>query len=292
MQKFIKYLKFEKRYSEHTVKAYIKDLTQFYTYFSLSDNDEGLDIITARDIREWIVHLMKINSTRTVNRKLASLRTYYKYLMKNGQVSINPMEKVQSPKMTSRLPEFVPEKQMSLINTLFPNMESDFGEIRDYLMLEFLYTTGIRQTELIQMTHENIYKADSKIKVLGKRNKERYIPITRFLVDLINIYETVKISNHLQHKDNPFFVTDSGNKLYPAFVYRKVNYYLSQITSIQKKSPHILRHSFATHMLNHGADINALKDLLGHSSLAATQVYTHNSFEQLKKVYHEAHPRA
>ncbi|MEA1872865.1 MAG: tyrosine-type recombinase/integrase [Bacteroidota bacterium] len=292
MEKFIQYLEFEKRYSGLTIKAYRKDLQVFYKYFSI-DSDQALDILDAKEIRAWIIYLMEQNSAKTVNRKLSTLRSFYRYLQKQGRVTHNPTLKVLAPKIKKSLPEFVPESQINNIKNILSDKTDDFNELRDLLILEFIYNTGVRMSELIHLRHDHIYIEESQIKVLGKRNKERLIPISDFLLKIIVRYETFKKDmGFLCNNDASFFVTNKGAKLYPAFLYRKVNYYLSQISSIEKKSPHILRHSFATHMLNHGADLNAIKDLLGHSSLAATQVYTHNSFEQLKKVYKQAHPWA
>ncbi|MDA3910690.1 MAG: tyrosine-type recombinase/integrase [Bacteroidales bacterium] len=292
MEKFIQYLEFEKRYSGLTVKAYRKDLQAFYKYFSI-DNDQALDVLDAKEIRAWIIYLMESNSAKTVNRKLSTLRSFYRYLQKQGRVAHNPTLKVQAPKIKKSLPEFVPESHINNIQNILSDSSDDFSELRDLLILEFIYNTGVRMSELIHLTHDHIYMEENLVKVLGKRNKERLIPISDFLMKIIARYETFKKDMGFScNKEDVFFVTNKGTKLYPAFLYRKVNFYLSKISSIEKKSPHILRHSFATHMLNHGADLNAIKDLLGHSSLAATQVYTHNSFEKLKKVYHQAHPWA
>ncbi len=292
MDKFIQYLEFEKRYSRLTVKAYRKDLQAFYKYFSI-DNDQALDTLDAKEIRAWIICLMDKNSAKTVNRKLSTLRSFYRYLQKQGRVIHNPTLTVQAPKIKKSLPEFVPESHINKIQNILSDSTEDFSELRDLLILEFIYNTGVRMSELINLTHDHLYMDQKLVKVLGKRNKERLIPISDFLMKIIARYETFKKDMGFScNKDAPFFVTNKDAKLYPAFLYRKVNFYLSKISSVEKKSPHILRHSFATHMLNHGADLNAIKDLLGHSSLAATQVYTHNSFEQLKKVYHQAHPWA
>jgi integrase/recombinase XerC len=294
LELFLKYLRLEKRYSGHTVRAYKIDLEQFVKYFSISDsNSQAYEDIDIKDIRAWIVCLMESHSVRTVNRKISSVRSFYSFLQKKEIILHNPVEKVQAPKMVSGLPEFIPESQLNNISKNFIGYESDFSIMRDYLLLEFLYNTGIRQAELIGICNKDVYLSEKLVKVLGKRNKERLIPLTSFLLELIYKYINLKKTlSFLDNKDDPFFVTNKGGKLYPSFVYKKVNYYLSQVTSIEKKSPHVLRHSFATHMLNNGADINAIKDLLGHSSLAATQVYTHNSFEKLKRVYNQAHPRA
>lgn len=292
MEKFIQYLEFEKRYSKLTIKAYRKDLEAFHKYFSI-DNDQALNALDAKEIRAWIVYLMEFNTARSVNRKLSALRRFYKYLLKQSRVTHDPTQKIQPPKIKKSLPEFVPESHMEKLSSVFDSMNNDFVTARDFLIMEFIYNTGVRQMEIIGIDHGDIYIKEKLVRVLGKRNKERLIPMSDFLVGLIKSYETFKREMGFScNKDDAFIVTDKDNRMYPSFIYRKVNQYLSEITSVDKKSPHILRHSFATHMLNHGADLNAIKELLGHSSLAATQVYTHNSFEKLKKVYHQAHPRA
>ena len=246
--------------------------------------------ITHSMIRSWIVELMeKEISTRSVNRKLTTLKTFYKFLLRQGAVKNNPMAKVQSPKTSKRLPVFVDESKMQLLFS-----DCDFGEgfnaLRDKLMLEIFYATGMRLSELIGLEDSSFDIYQSQVKVLGKRNKERIIPFTNKLKELINQY--------LQERKNvvnvapAFFITDKGKKLYPKFVYRIVTQRLGSVTTLDKKSPHILRHTFATHMLNRGADINSVKELLGHANLSATQVYTHNTIEKLKQVYKQAHPRA
>lgn len=293
MQEFLRYLQYEKRYSVHTVIAYRKDLEQFYSYFSISENNQALAGLTARDLRAWIVYLMESNSVRTVNRKIACVRSFYKYMQRQGLVKDNPAEKLQSPKLSKPLPEFIPEKNLDKLDSLIEETSTDFSSVRDLLMLEFLYGTGVRRAELIGLNHGDVYYVQRLIKVLGKRNKERLLPVNDKLLALLKHYENIKNKEGFSNnKDAAYFVTDKGERLYPSFVYRKVKMYLGQITSVEKVSPHVLRHSFATHMLNNGADLNAIKELLGHSSLAATQVYTHTSFEKLKRIYNQAHPRA
>lgn len=287
-------MRFEKRCSIHTVRAYKKDIEQFYVFFSLPENDTPqLNKLEAKDVRTWVVHLMESVSARTVNRKLASINGFFMYLKRNNVVTNNPMDKVQAPKMENRLPEFVPEKPLEDVVKLFDDHEDNFSAIRDFLMMELLYNTGMRQAELIGLTHADVDTEQMQIKVLGKRNKERIIPLSDNLIKLLNEYVTAKAAQNFSCQGHePVLVSDSGHKLYPSFIYKKVNHYLGQVSSMKKRSPHILRHSFATHMLNRGADLNAIKELLGHASLAATQVYTHNSFEQLIKIYNKAHPRA
>ena len=241
-------------------------------------------------IRSWIVSLMDQGiSSRTVNRKITSLKSFFRFLLRKNEISLNPMLKVQSPKTSKRLPVFVDQDKMEL---LFEKV--DFGEgfeaQRDHLLLEFLYATGMRLSELIGLKESSIDQYQSQIKVLGKRNKERIIPFTKKLQSSIREYLQEK--KKMFPGEDSFFVTDNGKPLYPKLVYRIVTKRLSAVTTLDKKSPHVLRHTFATHMLNNGADINSVKELLGHANLSATQVYTHNTIEKLKQVYKQAHPRA
>ncbi len=292
MEKFLKYLQYEKRYSVNTVTAYRKDLEQFYQYFSISEDNQALADLGFKDLRAWVVYLMKFNSARTVNRKIAGVRSFYKYMLKQGELIHNPAEKLQNLKQVNPLPEFIPQADLTGLGSLIDNNFDDFLLVRDFLMLEFLYGTGVRRAELIALNHSDVYLSQKTVKILGKRNKERLIPISDSLIDLMQHYENLKEKYFLNTNKNAYFVTDKGERLYPSFVYRKVKTYLGQITNMEKLSPHILRHSFATHLLNNGADINAIKELLGHAGLSATQVYTHTSFEKLKQVYNQAHPRA
>ncbi|RCL76867.1 MAG: integrase [Flavobacteriales bacterium] len=284
--KFISYLQFEKRYSEHTVLAYGQDLNAFVEFAEVKKISEFADLSSAF-IRSWIVYLIEGGmKNKSVNRKLASLRTFYKWLRKEGLVDRSPMTKVQGPKNEKHLPVFAKESELlpSKIEELFSD---DYSGKRDALMLELFYQTGIRLSELIGLTLKDIQ--GNQIKVLGKRNKERIIPISDDLVQQIQEY--LELRKEISSKCENLLLLDSGNKLYPTFAYRKINYYLGKVTSLDKKSPHILRHTFATHMLNRGTGLETLKDLLGHANLSATQVYTHNSFAQLNSIYSQAHPR-
>ncbi len=283
---FIQYLISEKRFSNHTCLAYKNDITQFFEFSGVMD-DNDVKEVTSSLVRGWIVELMDEDyDAASVNRKLSTLKTFFKWLMKNGVIDKNPMITVRGPKKSKRLPSFVQEKDLRLEKTatLFAN---DFEGIRDQLILEVLYQTGIRSSELIGLLHSNVN--DNSVKVVGKRNKERIIPITKELAGLINSYEIFR--SDIKTNNPHLFVLKSGEKLYPKFVYRKINYYLGEVTELEKKSPHILRHSFATHMLNSGAGLEVLKELLGHSNLSATQVYTHNSFTQITNIYSQSHPR-
>ena len=284
--KFTSYLQFEKRYSEHTVLAYGQDLNAFVEFAEVKKIAEFADLSSAF-IRSWIVYLIEGGmKNKSVNRKLASLRTFYKWMRKEGLIDHSPMTKVQGPKNEKHLPVFAKESELlpSKIEELFSD---DYSGKRDALMLELFYQTGIRLSELIGLTLKDIQ--GNQIKVLGKRNKERIIPISDDLVQ--QIHEYLELRKEISSKCENLLLLDSGNKLYPTFAYRKINYYLGKVTSLDKKSPHILRHTFATHMLNRGTGLETLKDLLGHANLSATQVYTHNSFAQLNSIYSQAHPR-
>ena len=285
-QEFINYLQFEKRCSEHTITAYQTDLVQFQDYFEIKSITELCDL-NSLAIRSWMVHLLDLRLTnRTVNRKIATLRTLYKWLRKEGIVKSNPMAKIQGPKNEKRLPVFAKESELDS-NKLSEMYDNDFDGIRDALMLELFYQTGIRLNELINLKETDVN--EQHIKVLGKRNKERLIPVSTTLFQ--QIQDFLKEKRKVVGETKFLIVLKNGNKLYPTFVYRKINVYLGQATNLDKKSPHVLRHTFATHMLNRGSGLETLKDLLGHANLAATQVYTHNSFAQLTAIYSQAHPR-
>jgi len=291
--KFIDYIQFEKRYSSNTIIAYNKDLEQFLHFVNEKYNIGEIAGIDHHIVRSWIVELMENNtSARSVNRKLTTLKSYFKFLLKEGLITDNPMYKVITPKTSKRLPYFVEQDKMqSLFVESYFN--DDFQGTRDRLILDILYSTGIRLSELINLTYQDINIERKTMKVLGKRKKERIVPFGDNLKNLLICY----IKQKQKSFDNPeaysyLLVTNSGKKIYSRLVYRIVNKYLSMVSTLEKRSPHVLRHTFATHMLNNGADLNAIKELLGHSSLAATQVYTHNTIEQLKSIYNKAHPRA
>lgn len=290
VNEFIAYLETEKRYAGHTLISYRNDLNQFHD-FCRANGSEVMDL-HFKTIRSWVVDLMeKDYSPKSVHRKLSSLRSFCKYLVRLGELENNPVENVLKPKINKRVPSFVDERS---INKLLD--EYDFGDdypgVRNKLIINLLYQTGIRRSELIGLTSESADLFNASIKVLGKRDKERIIPIGNELVSEIKIYLSVRNNEFPETKESSLLLTDRGRPVYPKFVYNIVNRYLGLITTLEKKSPHLLRHTFATHMLNNGADLNSIKELLGHANLSATQVYTHNTFEKLKSIYKQAHPRA
>ena len=289
---FFSYIRFEKRFSKHTINAYETDLAQFQKYllntYDINDDRQIAHI----HIRAWVVELLQQNvKTRSVNRKLSTLKSYFQFLLKRGYIDKNPMLKVVAPKVGKRLPVIVEEPKLSL---LFNEIEfsDDYKGQRDKVLLEVLYQTGMRRSELINLTFEDVDLDRLVIKVLGKGNKERLIPISHRLGILLQQYIDIRKSTFPLVLFNNLFVTEKGNRLYPKKVYTIVKKYLSMVTTEEQRSPHVLRHSFATHLSNNGADLNAIKELLGHSSLSATQVYTHNSIERLKQIYQQAHPKA
>ncbi|MFO7922580.1 MAG: tyrosine-type recombinase/integrase [Bacteroidales bacterium] len=290
---FITYLRTEKRYSPGTIKAYGNDLRQFYLF--LSRNFPGYKVCGEehRQIRQWVVDMMDEGiSPRSVRRKISALGSYYGFMVRKGFVKANPLSRVTVPKSGRRLPAFIPEDKLDL---LLDDVDfgADFRGVRDRLIIEMLYFTGMRRSELVKLRNSDVDSAGMTIRVQGKGGKERHIPVGQSFSKTLREYMQKKVSEFgTVSPPDPFFVTCSNKKLYPELVYRVVTGYLRLVTSVEKRSPHILRHSFATHMLNHGADLNAIKDLLGHANLAATQVYTHNSFEKLKRIYKQAHPRA
>lgn len=287
LESFISYLSSEKRYSPLTVRAYADDLETFSIYCKTTFALDAFEEADHSLIRSWVVQLMEEKKNpKSIRRKLSSLNTFFRFLMREEKVKANPVRKVIAPKTSKRLPVFVEESRME---NLF--REEHFPEgvkgLRDRLILELLYGTGMRRAELIGLKITDV--SSDRIKVLGKRNKERIIPVSPALSRCINDYIAVR-SELGGAAVAELLLNDKGNKMSPEFVYRKVNDYLSGVTSLEKRSPHVLRHTFATHLLNKGADLNAIKELLGHSSLAATQVYTHNSIEKLKNIYKQAHP--
>ncbi len=291
--KFLRFLQYEKRFSQHTLTAYGIDLKQFFHFMGQTYQAQKPEEITHFLIRSWIVSLLdrKIDS-RTVNRKISSLKTYFKFLMREKTISQNPMLKIVSPKTAKILPVIVDRQKMDQLLDGVAFKEG-FEGIRDKLIINMFYQTGMRLAELIGLKDNNVDLYNLTLKVLGKRNKERIIPITPEMKEAIAVYLNER-NNIIDEKikSEYFFIKNDGNKLYPKFVYKVVNVMLSQVTTNKKRSPHVLRHTFATEMLNSGAQINAIKEILGHSSLAATQVYTHNTIDKLKNIYKQAHPKA
>ncbi|HLO43072.1 MAG TPA: tyrosine-type recombinase/integrase [Leadbetterella sp.] len=288
---FLSYLQNEKRLSSHTVLAYKTDLQQFQVFMNSVSPDFEIPASQHKDIRAWVVQLSENEiDNRSINRKIASLRAFYKFLQVKKKIEVNPVALIKSLKTAKRLPVYVEEKPMENLFELV-SFTSDFVGLRDKLLIEMLYGTGIRLSELINIKVTDVDVFGKRITVLGKRNKHRVIPLHQTLLDLIQKYLSIKKEQF--HSEHDFLLlTDKHEQLYRVFVQRKVKYYLELVTTITKKSPHVLRHSFATHLLNRGADLNAIKELLGHSNLAATQIYTHNSISQLKEVYKKAHPKA
>ena len=287
---FLDYLTHQKRYSSHTITAYKNDLDQFYSFLSTDYDISNITAVNSTIIRSWIVALLEENiSTNSINRKISTLKTYFKYLQKNNVVTENPLLKIVAPKTKKTLPVFVKEKE---IEQLFEQLtfEDTYEGYRDQLILELFYSTGMRLSELIALKISSVNIHESNLKVLGKRNKERIIPFTNQLNQQLQKY--IEYRTHIESELDFLFLTNNNKKLYPKFVYRLVNTYLSLVTKISKKSPHVLRHTFATHMLNKGADLNAIKEILGHANLSATQVYTHNTIEKLKNIHQQAHPKA
>lgn len=291
-ESFLQYLQTEKRYSPHTVRSYLNDLNQFETFISSLGLPSDTMDVTSHDIRAWIVSMMDNNyTTVSVHRKISCLRAYFRYLRKEGFVKCDPLEKVVLPKRKKTLPVFVEEEAMDelLDNSGFGD---DYAGIRNRTIIEMLYLTGMRRSELVGLRSNDVDLAEGTVKVTGKRNKQRIIPLVKPFIYRLEEYIKVRDENITNENNGWFFTTDKGNKLYDKCVYNIVNKYLALVTTIEKKSPHILRHTFATHMLNHGADLNSIKELLGHANLSATQIYTHNTFEKLKNIYKQAHPRA
>jgi len=289
-ESFISYLKYEKRYSKHTVVAYETDLCQFQLFCDKHFLDIPIYEISHKNIRKWIVFLMNEGCiASTVNRKLSSLRSYFKYLQRNAFIETNPMEKVVAPKQAKKLPFFMSEQQMLDLDKL--EFKKDFEGVRDRLIIEMFYITGIRLSELMNIKIRDFDHSYSQVKVLGKRQKERIVPLTSGIVHFI--VEYLKIRNQKFHSNSPFlFLTAKGEHVYEKLIYRVVKKNLSKVTTMRKRSPHVLRHTFATHLLNHGAELNAIKELLGHTNLSATQIYTHTSLDRLTGIYTQAHPRA
>ena len=292
VEQFLTYLQHEKRYSPHTVQSYRTDLIQFRD-FMLQTFELSLNEVAYIHVRSYMVLLMEEGVTEnSIGRKLSTLRSFYKYLVREQIVQSSPMALVKAPKAPKRLPVFVDDQKLDLLLDSEEFFDGSFSSVRDRLVIEALFGTGMRLAELLTLKESDINFYDSNIRVLGKRNKERIVPISKPLEDQLRTYIELKTLQKFDNKTEGLFVTDKGADAYPKLIYRIVQRYLSFISTQDKKSPHVLRHSYATSLLNRGADLNAIKELLGHASLAATQVYTHNSVERLKSIYKQAHPKA
>ena len=288
---FLNYLQHEKRYPESTLVSYKNDVTQFQSF--IENKYPAVKDVSNRQIRAWIVYLLNERqlANSTIRRKISSLNTYFNWEVRRSIRSTNPAREVAALRLPKRIPQYVSGVAMdTMIKDLVPS-DHDLSSWRDFLIIELLYNTGMRRQELINLTWKDVDQSRKVIKVLGKGNKERQIPVSEDLIRNIEVYKGIVLSE-LGATTDTVLITDKGKKLYPKFVYNVVNKYLTQYSSLNKRSPHTLRHTFATHLLNNGADLNDIKELLGHSSLAATQVYMHNSIEKLKKVYAQAHPKA
>jgi integrase/recombinase XerC len=301
LERFIRYIKFEKRYSPHTVSAYQSDLDQFITYLNNPDKKDPApepeithpSQVTHHLIRNWMVELMSHDITaRSVNRKIATLRKYFKFLMQEGIITHNPASKINTPKIPKNLPVVVEDIKLTQMLDDNEVFSPDFKGRRDKLVIETLFGTGMRLAELLGVKETDINIYEGTVKVLGKRNKQRIIPINSELKTLMAQYLELKKSENFNNNSQALVVTDKGADAYPKLIYLIVQKYLSYISTQNKKSPHVLRHTFATSLLNRGADLNAIKELLGHANLSATQIYTHNSVERLKSIYKQAHPKA
>jgi integrase/recombinase XerC len=290
VQPFIDYLKFEKRYSPHTVRSYQDDLIQFFQFLNKTFGDVSLNEIISSYVRSWLASLKEEELTaRSINRKLSTLKSFFKYQVRTGELQQTPMTNVIAPKASKRLPSFIPETDLAaLLYTL--RFTEDWKGLNAKMLLSLFYFTGMRLSELINLKERQIDKSKRVIKILGKGNKERIVPISPELIKMIDEYIDAKKKVY-ESPEEFLLVTEKGKRMYPKYAYLLTRQYLATIKTLEKKSPHTLRHTFATHLTNHGANLNAVKELLGHASLASTQVYTHNTIEKLKEVYKKAHPK-
>ena len=287
---FITYLTLEKKYSKHTITAYQNDLMSFRIFCESAFDQNEIRTVHYPQIRSWIVDLVGQGvSNNTINRKISSLKSFYKFLQKTKQIDLNPLIKHKALKVEKRIQTPFSQLEISKVITHLEEKD-DFVSVRNLLIVELLYSTGMRRGELISIQLSDVALSDKLIKVIGKRNKERFVPLLASVIKTMSRY--LELRKEVASASHFLFLTEKGNKLYETLVYRVVDSYFSDASSKEKKSPHLLRHSFATHLLNEGADLNSVKELLGHASLASTQVYTHNSVEKMKKVYNQAHPRS
>jgi integrase/recombinase XerC len=301
VQSFLEYLKYEKRYSIHTLISYQTDLVDFFDYLNAQFGKISLKWIDHNYVRSWLAHLKEKKLTsKSINRKISTLKSFFKYHLRTGTIEATPMSKVISPRMSKRLPVFVKEEDTRrMVETLSQSTEN-WKTLNAKMLIIIFYATGMRLSELINLKEKQIDFSRSQIKVLGKGNKERIIPVSKDVIKIIVDYQQLKKKNFVRHPADSFgektdiilLVTEKGKRLYSKYAYLLVNQVLGAASTLDKKSPHVLRHTFATHLMNNGADLNAVKELLGHSSLASTQVYTHNTIEKLKDIHKKAHPKA
>ncbi|HUM67091.1 MAG TPA: tyrosine-type recombinase/integrase [Chitinophagaceae bacterium] len=292
IREFLDYLKFEKRYSEHTIISYDNDISSFFTYMEQSFDAPPISEINHTLIRSWLAGLKEEKlASRSINRKISTLRSFFKYHLKRGNIDAVPTANLVTAKVSRRLPVFVKEQDTrQLLKTLDTSTE-DWKSLNARMLISIFYATGMRLSELINLKEKQLDQSRLQLRVLGKGNKERIIPVSRDLFEDINEYRRLK-KKTFENADDSLLVTEKGKKLYPKYAWLLVNDYLGRASTLNKKSPHVLRHTFATHLMNNGADLNAVKELLGHASLAATQVYTHNTIEKLKDVHKKAHPKS
>jgi integrase/recombinase XerC len=292
---FLSYLKYEKRYSIKTVESYQKDLLQFFDFiqaeFELDDPAQAKNV----QVRSWVVQLVgRDQQPASIRRKLSALKSFYKYAMKKGAVKTNPAAKINTPKMPERLPKFVEQKNLvKLLDQPESYFTDTYEGLREKLIIDVLYSTGMRRQELVGLEWGAVNFSKKQVKILGKGNKERLVPVSDNLISSLKNFQQQTREKNINTSNLPYvFLTDNGKQMYPNFVYRIVKKHISLCSTVEKKSPHVLRHSFATHLSNNGAKLNDIKELMGHASLASTQVYTHNTIEQLKDIYKIAHPKA
>jgi len=292
IESFVNYLVYEKRYSPNTIISYKNDIEQFHNYIENTYSIYDILEINHYMVRSWLVDLMQNGiSANSINRKFSSLRTYFLFLKREDKIKVNPTKKVIPPKTGKRLPSVIQKKEMDfLLDELV--FSENFHGYRDKVIISILYNTGMRRAELINLKDNNFDYVSGTVKVLGKGNKERIIPLTKDIIDLLKVYMDIRNSFFENYNFHYTILTDKGNKLYPKFVYNVVTKYLSMVSSVDKKSPHVLRHSIATHLADEEVELNAIKTMLGHANLSATQIYTHNSIEKRKRAYKKAHPKA
>jgi integrase/recombinase XerC len=292
VQSFLEYLKYEKRYSVNTLTSYQTDLIDFFDFLEVRFGNTSLKEIDHNLVRSWLASLKEKDLTaKSINRKISSLKSFFKYHLRTGAIEATPMSKVISPKISKRLPVFVKEEDTKRLTETLNQSTENWKTLNAKMLISIFYATGMRLSELINLKEKQIDFSRSQIKVLGKGNKERIIPISKDVITIITDYQLLK-KKSFEKTENTLLVTEKGKRLYPKYAYLLVNKVLGEASTLDKKSPHVLRHTFATHLMNNGADLNAVKELLGHSSLASTQVYTHNTIEKLKDIHKKAHPKA